>query len=226
MKLDKLGRQLKRELVANPKKAAVLAILLLVGVYFWGPLISSRFAKKATPVPMLASSATATAISTGTAASTASTGASANWRQIKAWREQDPLAKAAVMDAHWVNPFGSAAPIKVAAAALPPVVDETEVSIAHAGLVLNSVIMGPRGRAAIINGESFHEQQEVPVDGKSGSRLNFRLIHIRRNSVELERNGKVQTLSFAPPDLSKLSRAGTPPAEADAPAPGADNRGQ
>ena len=39
MKLDKLLKQAKRDLVASPKKAAVLGLMLLVAAYFWGPLL-------------------------------------------------------------------------------------------------------------------------------------------------------------------------------------------
>ena len=44
MNLNKLARQLRREAMANPKKAAVLGLLLLVALYFWGPLVWGRVA--------------------------------------------------------------------------------------------------------------------------------------------------------------------------------------
>ena len=39
VKLDKLAKQARRDLLANPKKAALLGLMLLVAAYFWGPLL-------------------------------------------------------------------------------------------------------------------------------------------------------------------------------------------
>ncbi|MBW8884592.1 MAG: hypothetical protein JF612_07410, partial [Planctomycetia bacterium] len=36
--LEKLAKQLRRDTAANPKKAAALGLMILVALYFWGPL--------------------------------------------------------------------------------------------------------------------------------------------------------------------------------------------
>src|SRR5437660_3518976 len=36
--LNKVTSQLRRDLAANPKKAAALALMVAVALYFWGPL--------------------------------------------------------------------------------------------------------------------------------------------------------------------------------------------
>ena len=47
VKLDKLTKQLRRDIAANPKKAAALGLMVLVALYFWGPLVWSWFAPAA-----------------------------------------------------------------------------------------------------------------------------------------------------------------------------------
>ena len=44
VKLHKLAKQARRDLLANPKKAAILGLMLLVALYFWGPLLWKWFA--------------------------------------------------------------------------------------------------------------------------------------------------------------------------------------
>jgi hypothetical protein len=39
VKLDKLVKQLRRDATANPKKTALLGVMALVALYFWGPLL-------------------------------------------------------------------------------------------------------------------------------------------------------------------------------------------
>ena len=39
MKLDKLARQLRRDVAASPKKAVALGLMVLVALYFWAPMV-------------------------------------------------------------------------------------------------------------------------------------------------------------------------------------------
>ena len=39
MSLERFAKRLRREVIANPKKAAILGIMLLVAIYFWTPLV-------------------------------------------------------------------------------------------------------------------------------------------------------------------------------------------
>ena len=47
MNLGKLTKRLKKELGANPKQAAALAVVCLVGLWFWWPLLTKWLRPKA-----------------------------------------------------------------------------------------------------------------------------------------------------------------------------------
>ena len=50
---SRFARRLRREIAANPKKAGVLALLLVVAIWFWTPLMAKWFANPdAKTVPM------------------------------------------------------------------------------------------------------------------------------------------------------------------------------
>src|ERR1700681_3555557 len=42
--------KLRREIAANPKKAGILALLLIVAIWFWAPLLGKWFGKPETDV--------------------------------------------------------------------------------------------------------------------------------------------------------------------------------
>ncbi len=50
MNAQRLVRQLRREVKANPKRAALLAALLAVGIYFWAPLVAGWVSPSQTAV--------------------------------------------------------------------------------------------------------------------------------------------------------------------------------
>jgi hypothetical protein len=135
VKLQKLGKQLRRELKANPKKAGVLALLLAVGLYLWGPLVWGWIAPKsadsgrkttaankgtASPAGSAAtagtpSSASATSIATeaGGASSKAkkrtTTGSEFSWQQLTEWIQSDPRTKPAQDLPRMRSPFAPTA---------------------------------------------------------------------------------------------------------------------
>src|SRR6188474_2854883 len=102
VKLDKLLKMLKRDLAANPMKAGVLGILLLGGLYFWGPLVWKWVAKKGPAGASAAVVPSATQESVGTQnAGIQGAGTEEKkepefvWREVRDRRESDPLARSA-----------------------------------------------------------------------------------------------------------------------------------
>lgn len=95
MSLEKLSKQLKRELKANPQKAGMLGVLVLVAGWFWGPLIFKSDETKKTPA--VAASATAptttSPTSTGTnvvaAAPTSASRERLDWRTLSSRLQSD-----------------------------------------------------------------------------------------------------------------------------------------
>ncbi len=100
MKLGKIRKQLRREFAAHPAKAAVLALLCVVALWFWAPLVWGWIAAKSPAAAVqpavaqdpggkgLPNSGPATISSAGPQAEPNVPGS--NWHQIVQWMEQDP----------------------------------------------------------------------------------------------------------------------------------------
>lgn len=216
MKLDKLVKTLRRDVAANPAKASALGGLLLVGLYFWGPLVWKCVAgKKSASVP------TAAALPLPVASSPNPQGVSAavqneiklDWRAIRQWRERDPLTRTADFQLPWnqafLTPRGADATGKKGAEeqVKPPVAADP----GKLGLVLEGVVIGSKVRRAIISGKVYREHDEVKVGnnkeasqtpGTKQPELVFWLKHVSRKMVELERDGRIWRLEIgdSPPD--------------------------
>jgi hypothetical protein len=98
--VNRLGKQLRRELKAHPKKAALLALLLAVGLYYWTPVVRGWFSSKtmSTPSPSIA-----------TPPQTAATGAAASpaipWQDLVEAMKRDALKAPAKNVSSWRDPF-------------------------------------------------------------------------------------------------------------------------
>jgi hypothetical protein len=219
VKLDKLGKTLKRELAANPAKAGALGLLLLVGVYFWGPLIWKWVGKKG-PTAAAASEAAPIAVAPPNyeqqgKGSTSTVPPSATWQELRRWRENDRLVQPAEFRSEWKDIFQVSVPAKVIPAEGPeaPKVEVKTVVISpqKAGLVLEGVAISSHSKRAIISGKVYSETDFVSAsaakDGDKtagkGSTLSFKVVRITRRTVELERNGESFRLQLAAPDLAK-----------------------
>lgn len=204
MSLNKLQRQLVGDLKKNPKKAAMLALLAVVCIWFWVPLIFPR-------EPAAAAAATVPAAPTVASIAPAAPSALAA-EPVVAWQELDrqintdpqmrpaDLAKLAAAR----NPFGMTAVIaeqkrmarEQEQAKLPK--DEPEAGPPpkstpdEAGLVLSSTLIGSNKRAALINGRVYEEGSQIETD--DGSK--FRLAHIDAQRVLLERDGQKYPLEI------------------------------
>jgi len=214
--LEKLAKQLRRDLAANPKKAAVLGLMVLVALYFWGPLaakwISTGDGKRNNKVNLASLILTDDPVEP-TQQSKARGGAKFRWEKARQLMRHDPRMTSASFDATWLDPFGkppaSAAPDAAAeaaaeseaaalAAAAPP------IEPSDLGIKLGSVLIGPRTRVATINGEACHEGDTVAVADKNDRAVthHFRVVRIRRQSVELESGGRTVLVELVQPKLA------------------------
>jgi hypothetical protein len=211
VKLEKLTRQLRRDLLANPKKAAVLGLMLLVALYFWAPMLvrwmkPGKGAKTTASVGDLILEDEPTAGPSGLAKANKGF----RWERVRQLMEGDERLRSAAFAQDWRNPFASPAPPADAALATDPEiihhpVTPPDVHPATAGLALRSVVTGVRSKAAMISGEVYREGELVPATEKSdaGDGLSYRLVRIARHAVELERNGKTFWLELDRPKMAK-----------------------
>jgi hypothetical protein len=186
------------EMRRNRQKAAVLAVLLPVGLYFWLPPVFRLLKGSGASMPETAIAAPQGTGSPAEAVAALPSVPSANapegksegtWQQIVQLLKSDPLFRSAepasvrsdafqidhdqfsppVDDIFEPEPKSTGDQNRVTAG--PPSID---------GLVLKSTIIGVKQRAAFINGRLYFEGNTIPWKGTS-----YVLTAIRPRSVEL-----------------------------------------
>lgn len=206
MNLSKLGKRLKREAIANPKKATILGLVAIVALYYWLPLIWGWFGRvtsSETSAPSTASASTgqtAAAFSTTLAAGeTALKPAPATvlsnpnqptWEQVASWMEADSRTKAGPALQNIRDPFATDAaegdgeqPEGTVAAKSRPLAITPET----AGLTLTGTLISPDRRVAQISGKSYKEGETIVVSKPSlGGSIAFTLIEIQPRRVALQ----------------------------------------
>lgn len=211
MKLDKLVRQLRRDITASPKKAAALGLMVLVALYFWAPMVWGWIA----PGKGKASS-TASAGDVILEDDPVDPGAQArkqrqvfHWEKVRRKVLADPRMSPARYELAWNDPFRSLAVAAANPQSVAGSLAETATNLgsdpAQLGLTLTSVAIGKTRRSATISGESYREGEMVPVGGQEGSAapgLEFRLVRVGFHDVDLERGGRTYTLELSRPRLA------------------------
>jgi hypothetical protein len=215
VKLDKLAKQAHRDLLANPKKAAILGLMLLVALYFWGPLLWKWFAPAGGKKGSKDQAGLILEDDPAQATEKAKTGVAAafRWEKVRQLIQNDRLMVPAAYEAEWPNPFAtpksSLSPEQTQSTApkagAGPEKAASEITPDSAALKLASVAIGPRRRTATIDGETYSEGELVTVEGKDpkhASALGFRIVRIEPRGVQLEREGKTWWLEFEQPRLA------------------------
>jgi hypothetical protein len=211
--LEKLVNQFRRDLAANPKKAAALGLMVLVALYFWGPLawkwLSPTGNKRSSKVNMAALILTDDPVDPSQQSKVRG-GAKFRWEKARQLIRHDPRMISAAFDPSWTDPFGQ--PATTANENSATEAAETEAGAAATaaaepgslGIVLGSVMIGPRTRVATINGEACHEGDTVTVADKQDKSKTYRfsVVRIHRQSVELDIGGRKFTLEQAQPKLA------------------------
>jgi hypothetical protein len=206
----KLGKRLRREIVANPKKATLLGVLLLVALYYWSPLVAGWVGAgdKSVAGPTKAKPDAAAPGSQAVPAATKSSPAAPSpgalgtkakqpepprpWRQLVEWMEKDPRTQSAGPLAKERDPFQLRTPQVVAAPKKePPKLPEPEVTLQGLTVVLAGTIIGPGRNLARINGKTYQPGSTIELSGKDGKKkYAFTVSEVTARRVVLERQGK------------------------------------
>jgi hypothetical protein len=208
MNLGKLSKRLRKELLANPKQAIVLAIVCLVACWFWSPLLLKRFKAKgkgpiATSDPIPAAENVAAKVA-----------AQRPWFDIHHRRRADPLTRSAALAEDTRDPFRL---LKAASAASDETEEgeQTERPIAEPvrpeslNLVLEAIVYGGTRRLARINGSTLMENDEVVIGSEdeesegAASKSVGRVVAIHPTEVVLEVGNQSLRLSLQPKLLGR-----------------------
>jgi hypothetical protein len=210
--LDKLNKQLRRDLAANPKKGVALGLMVLVALYFWGPLVwkwtvaSGR--KSAAKVNM------ASLILTDDPAVPSQQvksrgGARFRWEKVRQLIHNDPRMVSATFEVGWIDPFAKPGALAPAPQVVEISTEETNASSVPIepetyGFVLTSVLIGPRSRAAVINGEPCREGDLLEIPDKIDKTVirKVRVLEIRRQLAVLEVDGTRVTIEQNKPKVA------------------------
>jgi hypothetical protein len=208
--LGKIGRQLRREMTANPKKAGILGLLGVVALYFWAPLMAGWFTKdekhaaSASPAKPPVAIGSSASPAPSEAVAPAATQVKAKdpqytWRELVDWIEGDPRTRPAGPLPPECNPFQPPKPADVQVRKAEPRSIVHEVTPQGANLMLSSTIVGSGLRVARISGKSYRPGDTVTIKLKGGQELEFMIAEIEARSVVLERLGKRYKLKIQTP---------------------------
>lgn len=210
MKLSKIAKQLRREALANPKKAGFLGLLAVVAIYFWAPLVMKWSGGQDTKFGTTASAASSTPNSTAmpSAASPSTSAAEkpkdpahrrVKWNEVVQWMDQDPRTRPAGPLLLKCDPFQAVKAVPVAAVKheAPKVVGR-EITPQSLGMVLSGTILGAGRSVARISGRNYEQGRPVEVVAKDGKSFAFVLTQVEAKRVVLERAGGQYELKIQP----------------------------
>ena len=195
--------KLKREVQKSPGKAATLALLLCVALWFWAPLLTGMLGSpsEASVAPTTTTNQTAASTaSNNTAAMPPATVAAMPWRELAKTIEHDPLMQPARGNDRPRDVFQPIKPSKpavdaVTQASQPKPEPELDVPPQSVGLALSSTIVGPRRNIARINGANYRHGGTVEVKSDQG-KLSYVLQQITERSVTLSLGNKQYELNM------------------------------
>ena len=215
MNLEKLVKQLRREVAAHPQKAAALGLMLAVALYLWGPLVWGWVWSSATSrekrVDMSSLILTDDPVDEARVKQRAGR-PTLRWEKIRPLLAKEPLHRSATWEVAWIDPFAAprieqgtaASQVADSDAPAAPASPETSTRDVEKSLVLTSVLIGPRRRLATINGDTFAEGDTIVSGGPdSGGQVKLRVARIFRDGVELEDGKQRWLLKLSAPSLAK-----------------------
>lgn len=189
--MNRLIRQLKREIKARPGKAALLGVLALVAAVVGVPRLWEmvRSGEATSSVPQEAAAATAPPEVQTPA------GARLAWHELAALIDQSRAMQPAMAKLPGGrDPFGPVATVSV-----PQELENSEQraglaqSPSELGLKLTSTVIGPRRSLAVINGKVFELGARVPA----AQAVEFELVEVHRELVVLTHGGRRYELTLA-----------------------------
>jgi hypothetical protein len=219
MSRNKLLRQLRREATANPKKAAILGVLVLVALYFWGPLVWGWVVSEEGSVEPPSSDAEQSQLdrlvadADLTRARLHDTGSTPPrtpqneeekacpypWTQLDAWMKEDPMTTPAEDVATWRDPFATVVSAEEMREREAAPAEAAQVTSETLEVELTGTLIGPRRRVAMIGGKAYREGQTLAID-QSGRPVELRLVEVHPRRIVLEYEGN--RLELAIPERS------------------------
>lgn len=174
MNLPRLANQLKNEAKKSPAKVAVLSGLVLVGIYFWAPLLLEWFGggSKAA-LETITEQVASLDLLPASQPEVETAVAEFDWYAVNQWIEQDEQMNSAILAEELLDPFREGAILKSNARKKQnkKKKDEEdakkEITPDDLRLELTSTIVGPRGRFAIIKGKQYIEGGTISITAES-----------------------------------------------------------
>lgn len=209
MNLEKMTKSIQRELRTNPKKALLLTLLVVGAGYFWMPIAkrwvggNSVTAKATAKAPILRDDARP-----ATEASKKPTKVPP-WDLLRDAIAQDQLTASADLTSLTRNPFFTAA-LEMAAekpeetAEEVPAVVETNID-ARKLFMVKSVIVGPGGGVAVVNGDLVR-MGDIVVHETNAGKTEFTVTAIENWGIKLRRAEQDWELLVHRPQLHQRDR--------------------
>jgi hypothetical protein len=209
-----LSTKLQREIKKSPKKAGMLALLFVVAVYFWVPLVMGGPAAKPVVSP---TAAAATSTPAPIAVAPVPAVPTTTWQQLVHWMEHDVRMKSMPVMSSKRDPLQ---PLAQEATEEPEqkieVATILDIKPESLGLVLSSTIVGSERSVAQISDRTYRVGEHVPAD--KSSKQQFVIEQIGPRYVVLGRNGRSFTLRMTDPtqvSSAKLPTRAVEPADED-----------
>jgi hypothetical protein len=187
--MNKLIRQLRKELTNNPKKSALLGGGLLVATYFWAPLVSGWISKPESQPPKTTAgeSPLANAAAGKTVEAKTESLLPADWSELAQRLKDDPLRNLAGLASPKRDPFATRAGLASQFAEQGEFGTESRApaaaprSLTGMNLKLEAILIRGQNRTAIINGVMYRERELIaasgPPDADAARRLRVLEIH-------------------------------------------------
>ena len=176
MNISKFSRQIRREMTSDPKKAVILAGLLLLACYYWAPLAwgwvskgdadrsEAQLAALAAPnnpgqVPA------ATADDPGEAGPAGGGDVAAplhRWRTLVRWIDADPRTKPVLRVSGRRDPFTDQNSVRRIAGG-PATMLDGPITPKNLGMTLTGIVISARRRVALIDGKAYVSGEQISV---------------------------------------------------------------
>lgn len=197
------GKILLKELQRGGKKSIVLALLLLVGLCIWAPMLWKKvFPKREAPTPAANTNMTSPMPETrGSQSSTSPTplAATIEWKSLYHRLEKSSLIQPVALDELVRDPFDQEwYREKIKPLAVKPEPQIPMESDPLRNLVLSAILVGAEGSAAVVNDVVYRIGQKIPEEGS----IRYILKDIRQDRVVLERSGKLEELRIKDAELA------------------------